>query len=113
MLTPEREAELRSLGTTETPVAVLWEDARDLLAECDRLRAENASLWETLNRIGDERQAFCYERNEARAENAALREAIAWALGESGNFPPREDGEGAYWWRTELRKRARWREVAK
>lgn len=40
------------------------------------------------------------------AEGERLREAIEWALGECGDFPPRQEGEGAYWWRAELRKRA-------
>lgn len=35
-----------------------------------------------------------------------FEEAIAWALGEADDFPHRREGEGAYWWRTELRKRA-------
>ena len=35
-----------------------------------------------------------------------LERAIRWALGEIGEFPPREEGRGAYWWRTELRRRA-------
>jgi hypothetical protein len=35
-----------------------------------------------------------------------LEEAVLWALGEAGDFPPREEGQGAYWWRPELRKRA-------
>lgn len=35
-----------------------------------------------------------------------LREAIAWALGENDDFRAREPGEGAYWWRKELRERA-------
>lgn len=34
-----------------------------------------------------------------------LEEAIEWALGYT-SFRPRENGEGAYWWRAELRKRA-------
>ena len=43
---------------------------------------------------------------------AALREirklqmAVRWALGEVGDFPMRQEGQGAYWWRTELRRRA-------
>lgn len=32
--------------------------------------------------------------------------AIRWALGEEGDFPTRQTGQGAYWWRTELRNRA-------
>jgi hypothetical protein len=32
--------------------------------------------------------------------------AVRWALGEVGDFPVRQTGQGAYWWRIELRKRA-------
>jgi hypothetical protein len=35
-----------------------------------------------------------------------MREALKWALGESGDFRTRSDGEGYYWWRKELRERA-------
>ena len=35
-----------------------------------------------------------------------LERAIMWALGENGGFDQRKEGQGAYWWRTELRKRA-------
>lgn len=40
------------------------------------------------------------------AENARLREAILWACGVRGEFPIRQDGQGAYYWRRELRMRA-------
>lgn len=33
-------------------------------------------------------------------------EAIQWALGCGEDFPTRQPGQGAYWWRSELRKRA-------
>jgi hypothetical protein len=46
------------------------------------------------------------ELETVRAQNAALLAAVAWALGETDDFRPRADGEGAYWWRTELRARA-------
>lgn len=42
----------------------------------------------------------------AEGQLAALREALAWALGERDEFPERKPGEGAYWWRRELRRRA-------
>lgn len=43
----------------------------------------------------------------AQAERiASLEAAIRWALGESDDFPTRETGQGAYWWRTELRRLA-------
>lgn len=35
-----------------------------------------------------------------------LESTIRWALGENGEFRQREEGEGAYWWRKELRRRA-------
>lgn len=40
------------------------------------------------------------------AERDAMREAILWADGERGEFPPREEGDPPYWWRKELRRRA-------
>lgn len=48
-------------------------------------------------------------RSEVAAKDAEidrLRTAIRWALGEIDDFPLREPGQGAYWWRTELRRRA-------
>jgi len=51
-----------------------------------------------------------YEASDAlrslAAERDALREAILWALGERGEFPPRGDGDPPYGWRKELRRRA-------
>ena len=41
-----------------------------------------------------------------KARVAELEAAVRWALGEEGDFPLRGDGQGAYWWRTELRRRA-------
>ncbi len=41
-----------------------------------------------------------------KARIAKLEAAIKWALGEAADFSPRGPGEGAYWWRPELRKRA-------
>lgn len=40
-------------------------------------------------------------------QNREYRAAIEWALGENGDFRTQEDGEGKYYWRKELRKRAR------
>jgi hypothetical protein len=40
-----------------------------------------------------------------------LEAAIRWALGESGEFPMREPGQGQYWWRKGLRERAGLKEV--
>lgn len=41
-----------------------------------------------------------------RRKNARLLEAVLWALGESDTFTPRAEGDGQYWWRKELRRRA-------
>lgn len=49
---------------------------------------------------------ICHAEDILRAENGRLREAILWALGEGDEFPPRPEGKGQFWWRTELRKRA-------
>ena len=38
--------------------------------------------------------------------NRKYRRAIKWACGQVGDFPQREEGQGAYWWRPELRKRS-------
>ena len=40
----------------------------------------------------------------ARAERSEA--AIAWALGEKGDFAPRGPGQPPYWWRSELRRLA-------
>lgn len=45
-------------------------------------------------------------KKELEAQNKRYERAIRWALGELGEFRTREDGEGGFWWRTELHKRA-------
>lgn len=47
---------------------------------------------------------------ELRKENKRLRDAIVWALGYT-DFRGREPGEGAYWWRKELRARTGFEEI--
>jgi hypothetical protein len=41
---------------------------------------------------------------EARV--AELEAAILWADGQGDDFPERQPGQGAYWWRRELMQRA-------
>jgi hypothetical protein len=43
---------------------------------------------------------------EQAQEIKRLKGAILWALGGGEDFRARAEGEGAYWWRTELRKRS-------
>lgn len=38
-------------------------------------------------------------------ERERLWDVISWALGENGEFPERQPGDGAYWWRKEMRRR--------
>ncbi len=38
-------------------------------------------------------------------ERERLWDVISWALGENGEFPTRQPGEGAYWWRKEMSRR--------
>lgn len=52
------------------------------------------------------------ERDALRRRCERLESSVRWALGESGDFRSRKDGEGAYWWRTELRKRAELKEAS-
>lgn len=47
------------------------------------------------------------ERKRRKARVAELEAAINWALGCSGEFRGRAEKEGAYWWRRELRERAK------
>jgi hypothetical protein len=54
-------------------------------------------------------EALREQIKELRKRTAALEEAVRWALGEDvpgPEFRAREPGEGAYWWRIELRRRA-------
>ncbi len=68
-------------------------------AEIARLKAEVID-WKQ----GSDVEARLHD--EARAEVGRLKDAVRWALGENGNFSPRERGQGAYWWRSSLRRRA-------
>lgn len=40
------------------------------------------------------------------AREAAMREALVWALGAGDDFRPRGTMDGPYWWRSELAERA-------
>lgn len=46
------------------------------------------------------------EIDALKATVRQLKEAIYWALGERDDFPIRYPGDGAFYWRTELRKRS-------
>lgn len=89
---PAEGTKLLSIGEDDwlIPVAVA-----DAYAESEKLRA-------VYFKMAEDNGAACRAANEARGR---MERAILWALGTS-DFPSRKEGQGAYWWRTELQKRA-------
>jgi hypothetical protein len=95
-----------------TSSSVVFELADDYAAHVIAdLRSENERLKARLSRFDGSSFLDVLERADlAEAERDRLRASILWALGytpETGEpFRLREDGEGAYWWRSELRERS-------
>jgi hypothetical protein len=86
-----------------------WEsaeqDAAQAKAKCEALERER-DYWLEESRLRLLQAAkFEAERDRLRAEVERRNAAIAWALGYT-TFPERQPGQGAYWWRTELRQRS-------
>ena len=74
----------------------------------------NSSQWVQVERLAAENLCEAHDEGVncgvcagilAARELLTLRSAVKWALGEEGDFAPRAEGQGAYWWRSELRKR--------
>ena len=96
--------------------------AVDPAAICSAFRASvkdavRAALWNfersgyTPEELADEIGYLLRENGMTHAMRMAeeidrLKDAVKWALGESGDFGPRPKGTGSYWWRNELRQRA-------
>jgi hypothetical protein len=78
-------------------------DAERLQKKLDRLRREYREYALHVERVNLETEAYI-EGIEAKLRLAT--DAIRWALGEIGDFRPRRDGEGPYYWRTTLRQYA-------
>lgn len=102
---------------TREATAVRWEDVHG--ANRDLMVATASEMYATLAAALTDRTAAIAAaraagREEQRALDAEARDevvarlasSIVWALGAGEDFPPREDGDGAYWWRKELSKRA-------
>lgn len=70
-------------------------------AKADRNKAAMLERRKYLPKLAELKREFA----GAHQRVSELENAIAWALGENGDFPPRPEGAGAYWWRTELRTR--------
>lgn len=69
--------------------------------EIDKIISEKCHVWDgSAEDVTDAIVALKSEREDR------LESAIRWALGETDEFPPREEGQGAYWWRKELRERS-------
>lgn len=92
----------------DVPFEHMSENAKELdraigaavLAALARERGEAIdTAGEMLGKLLDENTAL-------RERGDRLKEAILWALGRRDEFPPRQPGQGAYWWRRELGKRA-------
>jgi multidrug resistance efflux pump len=81
----------------------------DWLPHKDKCRCDDCQLDRANTRIRElEAQLAAATRKIERLESA-----ISWALGEAdSDFRERKQFEGAYWWRRELRERARPQEHA-
>lgn len=106
MLLEERKRHQQTIAGTIDPLvgATLRESLRSELIPQLVARAEAAEA-----KLAEQREM--YEVAKENLEDALesrdrYEEAIRWALGEGEDFPFRKDGQSAYWWRTELRKRA-------
>jgi hypothetical protein len=82
------------------------------IADAANAFATDEDVFTAANNNQDKIGVLTVQRDEARAQLAAaqqriaeLEAAIVWALGYT-DFRPREEGEGTYYWRAELRKRA-------
>lgn len=53
-----------------------------------------------------ERRTMKRKQPQAKLMIKRFRHAIEWALGVRGNFKQRRMGDGPFWWRKELQKRA-------
>lgn len=93
-------------------IAHARQDVPDLLAALaaadrhnDLLTDANAAQLRMMEGLGEKLAA-------AEQENQRLTMAVRWALGEVGEFRDRGPRDGAFWWRTELRRRAMGLDVA-
>ena len=113
----ERERdELRRLWEAECAESRKLEQDREYNAELLAEAWKDAAMWKANHDNQVELKSIISKRGDLRdraprvekliAERDQLRDAVKWALGESGDFGSRPKAVGAYWWREELRKRA-------
>lgn len=104
----EHEASARSADQSLSEHQPAW--ARGTLVKIAAEFREQAALLraaaeriEAMQRLREDAEA---DALRLHADKMRLHTAILWALGEWGDFPTREEGQGAYWWRKELRERS-------
>jgi hypothetical protein len=91
----------RGAGVERDPIRQVtqyWTPEGRLLAEVDP--------YPTNPELAQERQRYDRMVDSFTRDTKRLHDAIRWALGEEGTFAERPPGKGAFWWRTELRRRA-------
>jgi hypothetical protein len=83
---------------------------RDQLMECcsgDNIENAVIALSDIVAGLQHARQSkgSAEQHTDNSDYTAALIEIFCWLNGESGEFPTRKPGDGAYWWRSEMAKR--------
>lgn len=106
------EYEHKACPSCDTPPAPVPARAEASDKDVERARKYLATMRQFGE--GDDLKLLAFDlasaREEGRREGLEKAEryasAIRWALGENGRFNDRRDGDGPFWWRTELRRRA-------
>ena len=99
----EREAAAAYIEALQAEVAKVKASAKKFFDDAGAI-TKNAD--QELEDMADALRVTLDAKNAAEARAERLREAILWALGQIGEWPERKPGEGAFYWRKELRRRA-------
>jgi hypothetical protein len=94
----------RACAEREERIAVLEEDNRALRGS-DSANVRWGKSIKRIQRLEATLRTEHNAREKAEREVERLREAIFWALG-CGDWPERREGQGAFYWRSELIERA-------
>lgn len=88
----------------------------DMCAAADAIEALEARVAELTKERDRADEAACtlglaltqqvHAHKVAHEQRARLLDAVNWCLGVAGDFQARQEGQGAYWWRPELQRRA-------
>lgn len=98
--------ELREVGFyCEATVQDVIEIIESLAAKVAELEDDKRCLTVANEAMTNQANNAITRAERAEAERDKLKAAIRWALGYE-DWPERKDGEGAFYWRKELRRRA-------